>query len=121
MDHEDDYDEDDAAYQRAANDIFDRNTRKPRLLADKCETCIFHGGNRMRLAPGRVKQMSEDAINGGGYITCHSTLPGAQNPTGMQAAICSGFFTSFGHLSNGLRIFGRLGGFTEVEAPRKDA
>lgn len=119
MSYEPDYD-DDAEYQRAADNIFDRDTRKPRVLSDRCETCIFHAGNRMRLRPGRVKQMTEDALNGGGYITCHSTLPGAGNPTGMQAAVCNGFYESFGHRSNILRIYGRLGGFTEVPPPVKE-
>lgn len=111
---------DDEAYERAASNIFDRATRKPRLLADRCETCIFHAGNRMQLKPGRVKGMVQDAIDGGGYITCHSTLPGAANPSGMQAAVCRGFFDGFGRLSNVLRIFGRLGGFTEVDPPPKE-
>lgn len=115
------YEEDeDSAYERAASDIFDHVTRKPRLLSERCETCIFHGGNRMKLKAGRVKQMTQDAIGGGGYITCHSTLPGAGNPSGAQAAVCRGFFDGFGHLSNILRIFGRLGGFTEVPPPPKE-
>lgn len=121
MNYEDEYDEEDVEYQRAADNIFDARTRKPRVLSDKCETCIFHGGNRMRLKPGRVKQMTHDAINGGGYITCHSTLPGAGNPTGMQAAVCGGFFESFGHLSNVLRVYGRLGSFEMVPPPAKEA
>lgn len=114
-----DEEDEDSAYDRAASNILDKDTKKPRLLSERCATCIFHGGNRMRLQPGRVKQMVQDAVQGGGYITCHSTLPGAGNPTGMQAAVCNGFYEGFGHLSNYLRICERLGGFTEVSPPQK--
>lgn len=115
-----DYDDEDEDYGRAASNILDRDTRKPRLLSERCETCIFHAGNKMRLKPGRVKGMVEDALSAGGYITCHSTLPGAMNPTRAQAAVCRGFYDGFGHLSNLLRIYGRLGGFTEVAPPPKE-
>lgn len=114
-----DYDEDDEDYSRAASNILDKNTKKPRLLSERCETCIFHSGNKMKLSAGRVKQMVQDSINGGGYITCHSTLPGAANPAGAQAAVCRGFYDGFGHLSNYLRICERLGGFTEITPPPK--
>lgn len=113
------YDNEDDEDERGASDIMDRVTKKPRLLDDRCETCIFHPGNRMHLQRGRVKSMVRDALAGGGYITCHSTLTGPQNPTRVQAAVCRGFFDGYGHLSNVLRIFERLGGFTEVSPPCK--
>lgn len=100
--------------------VLDKETGKPRLLEDKCGTCIFRPGNLMRLKPGRVRGMVRDAIAGGGFITCHATLPGPHNPTRAQAAICRGFHDAHGHRSNLLRIFGRLGGFTEVPVPPKE-
>lgn len=87
----------------------------PRLCADKCSTCIFRPGNPMDLRPGRVQQMVRDSLNAGSFITCHSTLPGVQD--GAAPAICRGFFDAYGHLSNVLRIYGRLGGFDEIEPP----
>lgn len=88
----------------------------PRVLAEKCSTCIFHSGNRMHLKSGRVKEMTEDALNGGGYITCHHTLPFGQYPEAGEA-ICRGFFDAFGPQSNVIRVWGRLGGFVEVPDP----
>jgi hypothetical protein len=102
-----------------SSSILDEETGKPRLLADKCETCIFRPGNLMRLRPGRVGGMVQDAVNGGGYITCHATLDGPQNPTRVRAAICRGFYDGYARSSNVLRVFGRLGGFTEIPPPPK--
>lgn len=88
----------------------------PRVCADRCATCIFHPGNRMQLRPGRVRQMVRDSLAGGGFITCHSTLPSTAGPG--RAAVCRGFFDAYGHLSNLLRVWSRIGGgFDFVEPP----
>lgn len=88
----------------------------PRLNNRRCDTCIFNPGNPMMLRPGRVRQMVNDSLAGGGFITCHDTLPWGPVP-GAKPAICRGFFDAYGHLSNTVRIFGRLGGFDEVDPP----
>lgn len=112
--------DDDEGYTSADLNVLDRNCGgKPRLLSERCETCIFHGGNRMKLNEGRVKSMVKDALNGGGFIVCHATLPGPMNPERVQAAVCRGFYDGFGHRSNVLRIYERLGGFVEVDPPVK--
>jgi hypothetical protein len=54
-----------------------------------CETCIFRGGNMMRLKPGRVKEMVESATQDESAIVCHSTLH-----TGAEA-VCRGFFDKY--------------------------
>jgi len=87
----------------------------PRVCADKCSTCIFRPGNLMKLRPGRVRQMVRDSLNGGGFITCHATLPSTAGRG--RAAVCRGFFDSYGHLSNILRIYSRLGEFDYVTPP----
>jgi hypothetical protein len=89
----------------------------PRLLAEKCSTCIFRPGNRMSLRTGRVKQMVNDSISGGGFITCHKTLDYGEHPD-AGAAICRGFFDAYGPMSNVIRIYERLGGFDEVSEPK---
>jgi hypothetical protein len=88
----------------------------PRLLAEKCSTCIFRSGNPMRLREGRVRGMVSDALRGGGFITCHKTLPYGDYPD-CGPAICRGFYDAHGHRSNILRIYDRLGGFVEVPDP----
>ena len=89
---------------------------KPRVLAEKCSTCIFRPGNPMRLRPGRVKDMVDTALRGGGYITCHKTLSYGDHPE-IGEAVCRGFYDAHGPASNLLRIYERLGGFEEVAAP----
>ncbi len=87
----------------------------PRLLKDKCPTCIFRPGNPMHLNAGRVKSMVDKCLQGGGFITCHSTLKFYGRPIGPS--ICRGFYDAHADSSNLLRIFARLGGFVEVDLP----
>ena len=56
-----------------------------RVCADLCTTCIYRPGNLMSLDPGRVRQMTQEAIASEGHVVCHSTL-GTPAP-----AICAGF------------------------------
>ena len=88
----------------------------PRLLAEKCSTCVFRPGNPMRLRPGRVKDMVDGALGEGGFITCHKTLSYGEYPE-VGEAICRGFFDAHGPRSNIIRIYSRLGGFDEVPDP----
>jgi hypothetical protein len=60
--------------------------------------------------------MVEGAVDDGTYITCHSTLPGM---SGEQAAVCRGFFDAHADRSNLMRVYMRLGGFTDVRLPAK--
>lgn len=64
-----------------------------RVRTDRCATCVFHPGNRMQLAPGRLKDLIES--NDGGWLTCHATLPGV---TGRYntAAVCKGWSQAYG-------------------------
>lgn len=86
---------------------------RPRLCASLCPTCIFRPGNVMGLRTGRLRQVVRDSLAGGGFIPCHETI----RRTDFRPAICRGFYDAYGHLSNVLRIWDRLGGFREVEPP----
>jgi len=88
---------------------------KPRVLSRQCSTCIGRPGNPMQLRPGRVKDMVEGGVNGGGII-CHQTLSYGDHPE-FGGAACRWFYDHYGHLCNLYRIYGRLGGFTEVDPP----
>lgn len=70
------------------------------VLSGKCATCIFRPGNLMRLAPGRVKEMVDGCVEGGGVIPCHSTL-GTDSP-----AVCRGFFDGYADRILALRLAG---------------
>jgi hypothetical protein len=60
--------------------------------------------------------MVTDAVDGGGYITCHKTLPYGDHPEATPA-VCRGFYDAHGGRSQIIRIFERLGGFTLVPEP----
>ena len=113
----DDWDGDDDQ-ERTTESYYGRDGR-PRVLSDQCSTCIGRPGNLMKLNPGRVKQMVEDAVNSGGGIICHQTLSYGDHPD-FGGAMCHWFYASFGHLSNGVRIAERLGGFAVVDPPADD-
>ena len=103
------YDEDDEP--RGGGSILDRETKRPRLLAELCATCIYRPGNLMRLRRGRLRDITDEAVRSDSYITCHSTLAGM---SGAQPAVCRGFYDRFS--TNFLRVMGRLGGWHEVPA-----
>lgn len=91
---------------------------KPRVLSGQCSDCIGRPGNLMQLRPGRVREMVEGGVNGGGII-CHQTLSYAGHPEFEDAgAACRWFYDTYGHLCNLYRIYGRIGGFTEVDPPQ---
>lgn len=92
---------------------------KPRVLSEQCSTCIGRPGNLMDLRPGRVRQMVRDGVNSGGGIVCHQTLSYGDHPDFGPAA-CRWFYDTYGRLCNLYRIYGRLGGFTEVDPPREE-
>jgi hypothetical protein len=100
---------------------FDPVTRRPRLLASQCPTCIFRPGNPMKLDPGRLKNMVTDALREGSQgIICHDTVSFGAHPD-FGGALCRGFYDSVGYRNNFVRIMERLGGFTEVEPPDPEA
>ncbi len=110
-----DYEDDDEPVQVSAFDA----DGKLRVLIEKCSTCIFRAGNLMRLNRGRVQDMVQSSLAGGGYITCHQTLPYGENPD-FGGAVCRGFYDSFGAQSQMIRIAERLGGVVAVPSPAKE-
>jgi hypothetical protein len=79
-----------------------------------CPTCIFRGGNLMRLQPGRVKGMVDDCLSpeseGAGNIPCHETLSGEQ-------AICRGFWNAYKDRVQLLTVADRMGIVREQPVP----
>ncbi|MEV6932099.1 hypothetical protein AB0M46_47480 [Dactylosporangium sp. NPDC051485] len=94
--------------------VGDPVSRKTRLLARQCDTCIFHPGNRMHLATGRLKAIVADAVADGSYVICHDTLPYGNHPD-VRPAVCRGFHDRYRTWR--LQLIGRLFGFIEVEPP----
>lgn len=100
-----------------AGDVVDRDTGVPRVLSEKCNTCIYRPGNLMYLHKGRREQMERDSNDNGSWIVCHSTLPAAGQPVGTQA-ICRGFWDVNKFNSLGCRLALLFGGPVEVEGPQ---
>lgn len=94
-------------------DIVEPDTGLPRLLARKCDTCVFRPGNLMRLQPGRVDDMVQEAVGNNSWIVCHDTAPTGQAPS----AICRGFWDVHRADSMGCRLAVALGGPVQVEPP----
>lgn len=91
-------------------------TDLPRLLADRCGTCVFRPGNPMRLEPGRLAALVADNLAAGAVLTCHSTLCRDDVPRAM----CRGFFDAYGPQTRTVRTMDALfpdGWFVEVPPP----
>jgi hypothetical protein len=84
---------------------------KPRLLNQRCTTCILGGEQSITptLRAGRLKSLIDEARRNESYVVCHSTFD-------AQPAICRGFYEAYS--TNSLRICERLGGFDEIDPPR---
>ncbi|WP_327007630.1 hypothetical protein OHA72_10365 [Dactylosporangium sp. NBC_01737] len=104
--------DDDAVPPRLS--VGDPVSRKTRLLARQCDTCIFHPGNRMHLTTGRLKAIVTDAVADGSYVICHDTLPYGNHPE-VKPAVCRGFYDRYRTWR--LQVIAELFGFVDVEPP----
>ncbi|GAA4898194.1 hypothetical protein [Streptomonospora salina] len=97
------------------NDVLDPETGRPRLLARRCSTCVFHPDNRMHLPPGRLAEVVDANRDAGSGLTCHQTLSYAD--TGVANAWCRGFYDAYPRTLAFRLARLLLGGVTEVEPP----
>lgn len=74
------------------------------VLQDKCDTCIFRGGNLMDLMPGRVKGMIQECIEENSVIPCHKTIRYSGTPAAGKDTICAGFWETYRDLIWPLRL-----------------
>jgi len=102
-----------------SDSLMDRGTGKPRLLSEQCSTCVGRPGNLMHLRPGRLKSLIRDNTGQSMGLTCHQTLGYGASPE-YGEALCRWFYDTYGHLTNGIRVMERIGGFTEVDPPSKE-
>jgi hypothetical protein len=101
-------------------DVVDHASGLPRVLDDKCTTCIFRPGNLMHLREGAREDMVRAALANDSWIVCHTTLPDTGNLLGTQA-ICRGFWDVHARDSFGCRLAVALGGPLFVPPPGHDA
>ena len=101
--------ETDDEYENREFNTFDE--KGVRVQKEKCKTCIFHPGNRMRLEAGRVKEMVDRSIVNDSAIICHATLDLDEQ------AVCRGFFDA--HKTGPLQVAERLDLVNEVQLGRE--
>jgi|KBSSwiStaDraftv2_1062776.scaffolds.fasta_scaffold25386_8 hypothetical protein len=95
--------------------VIDPETGKPRLNAERCETCILKPTSPLRRGPGRLSAgRLKEIFSDQSGIVCHSTFPSTA-AEGVKPALCRGAADKLP--SQMIRIYERLGGFTEVPAP----
>lgn len=75
---------------------------KVHVVAEKCDTCVFHPGNRMSLQPGRLADLIKDNVDAESALQCHKTLP--YSPEQKPGAVCRGFFDSYALETPPLRL-----------------
>jgi hypothetical protein len=97
--------------------VADHQLRKTRLMARRCHDCIFRSGDLMRLGPGRLAEIVNQAIATAGFIVCHNSLPYGPYPD-VPPAICRGFYARYD--TQALQVARRLWGFVEVDPPRPE-
>lgn len=85
---------------------------KVHVMAEKCSTCIFRGGNLMHLESGRVKGMVEEAVAAESVIVCHQTLDAYGD--NRDNAACRGYTDAYGDRVSTLRLAQALGIIEEV-------
>lgn len=96
---------------------------RPQVMASQCDTCIFHAGNRMQLADGRLAEIVATNLNEGAALICHKTLPYGEHPE-MGEAVCRGFWDAYGDRTRSIQTMRTLFGwaiFEEVEPPAQHA
>jgi hypothetical protein len=93
-----------------STDLIDATTHRPRRCVEMCATCIYRPGNPMDLQPGRLRHITQAALQSEAFIVCHETA----GNTGVASAVCRGFADRYS--TNLLRILDRLGpGFHDVD------
>ena len=102
---------------RDATAILDPVTRKVRVLAEKCSTCIFRPGNLMDLRDGALQEIIQSNLKAGALLTCHQTLPEMKFRYGLDPAACHGFWEGYGRRTTAGRLALAYLGILYIEPP----
>lgn len=74
------------------------------VYAERCSTCVFHPGNRMRLADGRLADLVAVNRARGTALVCHKTL----HLPRRERVLCHGFFVAYGDSTAAVQIARRM-------------
>lgn len=98
-------------------DVLDPDTRQVRVLAQRCDSCIFWTDDRAAVDPDHARQVIEANVAAGALLTCHSTLP-AYNPE-FGPAVCAGFWAKHRRQTACGRLAEHVMGVVRVDPPEK--
>lgn len=85
---------------------------KVHVMAERCSTCVFRGGNLMRLEEGRLKDLVEQNRKADTALICHKTIYEEEY---VQKAVCRGYFDAYGREVTPLRMAVALGVVEETD------
>lgn len=97
-------------------DVVDEETGKVRVLARRCDSCVFRPGIGECLGPGRLEEIVRRNVDAGALLTCHSTLPYGPYPE-FGPAVCAGFWARHGLSTAAGRIAKLMLGIVRVAPP----
>lgn len=86
------------------------------VCSEMCDTCVFHKGNRMSLAPGRLRDLVQSNLEDDAALTCHSTIWWDDEE---RHAICRGFYDRLADQSVPLRLAQALDIIVFIQPPSK--
>jgi hypothetical protein len=74
------------------------------VYAERCPTCVFWPGNRMRLNEGRLADLVSVNRARGTALVCHKTLDRPRR----ERVLCHGFFVAYGDSTAAVQIVRRM-------------
>lgn len=90
------------------------------VQARKCDTCIFHPGNRMHLREGVLQELTQGAVADRSHIPCHDTLLYGRRSR-LRPAMCRGYFDHpQGHAASMAIALGRTLATIRYQQPTKE-
>lgn len=92
---------------------------RPRVLSERCSSCVFRPGNLMHLQPGRLADLTATNRERGTLLICHQTLD-HDGDADTAEAVCRGYWDAYGADSSVTQVMGRLFGpdwYREVPPP----
>jgi hypothetical protein len=99
-------------------DVLDSDTRQVRVLAQRCETCIFWPDQRAAVDPDRARQVIDRNVAVGALLTCHSTLPYGDH-LDFGPAVCAGFWAKHRQQTAAGRMAELFLGVVRIDPPEK--
>lgn len=100
---------------RDPSDVLDHAAGKVRVLAARCQTCVFRAEGREIFGEDRCEEVIRRNVEANALLTCHETLPYGPHPE-FGPAVCAGFWARHG-LATAAGRLARLIGLVRLLPP----